>query len=77
MATEKRLRYKGYFLMDSGAKVNFDISEEDGGEKFSESLYGNMDFPFNDDDIVWLGENSNLKLRADKIIGWDINEYEE
>lgn len=69
-------RYKGYFLMDSGLKVPFDISEEDGGEDFSILLCGNMKFPFEKGDVIWLGEDSNLKILADRIIGWDISEYE-
>ena len=36
-----------------------------------------MKFPFEKDDIIWLGENSEIKLRADKVIGWEINEYEQ
>ena len=69
-------RYDGYFLMDSGLKVPFDISEEDGGEDFSIFLYRNMKFPFKKEDVVWLGEDENVKILADRIIGWDINEYE-
>jgi len=73
---QREKRYNGYFLMDSGLKIPFDISEEDGGENFSISLYGNMEFPFDKNDIIWLGEDSGLKLRADKVIGWEIDECE-
>ena len=76
MLTTKEIRYKGYFLMDSGLKIPFDISEEDGGEKFAISLYGNIKFPFEKGEIVWLGEDNNLKILADRIVGWDIDEYE-
>ena len=62
--------------MDSGLKIPFDISEEDGGEKFAISLYGNGEFPFEKEEIVWLGEDNNLKILADRIVGWDIDEYE-
>lgn len=69
--------YRGYFLMDSGVKIPFDISEEDGGENFSISLYGNSIFPFEKGEVIWLGEGSNLKLLSDRIIGWDMYEYEK
>jgi hypothetical protein len=72
---EKETRYNGYFLMDSGLKIPFDISEDDGGEIFSVSLYGNMEFPFEKGDVIWLGENTDIKILADRIIGWDINKY--
>jgi len=35
-----------------------------------------MEFPFEKGDIIWLGEESDLKLLSDKVIGWDISEYE-
>jgi len=68
--------YVGYFLMDSGIKVPFEISEEDGGEDFSISLYENMEFPWVKGDIIYLGEMSGMKILADRIIGWDISEEE-
>lgn len=74
---QQEKRYEGYFLMDSGLKVFFDISEDEGGENFSVSLYGNSAFPFKQGDVIWLGEDSDLRLLADKVIGWDINEYEQ
>ena len=74
---QKEKRYEGYFLMDSGLKVPFDISEEDGGENFSVSLYGNMEFPFEKGEVIWLGEDKDMKILADRIIGWNINEYEQ
>ena len=72
---EKETRYEGYFLMDSGLKIPFDISEEDGGNNFSISLYGNMEFPFEKGDFIWLGEDNDMKILADRVIGWSINEY--
>lgn len=69
-------RYKGYFLMDSNIKVTFDISEEDGGENFSSSLYGKSEFPWEKGDNIWLGVNKDVIILADRIIGWDISEYE-
>lgn len=72
---EKEIRYTGYFLIDSGYKVNFDISKEDGGDEFAE-LYNNMIFSFKTGGCIWLGEDSSLKLIVDRVIGWDINEYE-
>lgn len=80
MADKKEIKkekwYSGYFLMDSGLKVPFDISEEVGGEDFRISLYGNMEFPFEKGDIIWLGEESEVRILADRIIGWNIDEYE-
>jgi len=73
----KEKRYYGYFLMDSGLKVKFDISEEDGGENFSVSLYGNGEFPFKKGDVIWLGEENDVKILVDRIIGWQIDEYEQ
>ena len=72
---EKQIRYSGYFLIDSGAKIPFDISEEDGYEEFAD-LANNSSFSFKKGDYIWLGEDSNLKLLVDRVIGWDINEYE-
>jgi hypothetical protein len=40
------------------------------------SLYGNTEFPFVKGDVIWLGEEENVKILADRIVGWDINEYE-
>lgn len=74
---KKEKRYQGYFLMDSGLKVPFDISEEDGDANFAISLYGNMEFPWIKGDVIWLGEDVDMKILADRIIGWDINEYEQ
>lgn len=68
----KEVRYNGYFLMDSGFKVEFDISKEDGGDNFEVSLYGNMEWPFEKGDVIWLGEESDLRILADRVIGWDI-----
>ena len=74
---KKEKRYEGYFLMDSGLKVGFDISEEDGGENFSISLCGNYEFPFEKGKSIWLGEDKNVNLLVDRIIGWQISEYEK
>jgi len=73
---EKEKYYVGYFLMDSGLKIPFEISEEGGGDDFSVSLYGNMEFPWGKGDIIYLGESSNLKILAEKIVGWEIDEIE-
>jgi len=67
----RELRYKGYFLMDSGLKISFDISEEDGGEEFYD-LYNNSEFNFEKEGMVWLGEESDLKILVDKIVGFEI-----
>lgn len=73
---QKEKRYIGYFLLDSGVKINFDISEEDGGEEFSIELYGNGNFPFEKGGYIWLGENNSMFLLVDRIVGWKIDEYE-
>ena len=65
--------YVGYFLMDSGLKVKFDVTEEEGGEEFSFYLCDNSEFPWERGDIIWLGEEYIL---ADRVIGWSIREYE-
>lgn len=74
---KEEIRYEGYFLMDSGLKIPFDISEEDGGENFSLYLDGNLEWPFEKGDVIWLGRNNELRLLTDKIIGWYIYEYKE
>ena len=74
---QKEKRYSGYFLMDSGLKLKFDVSEEEGGENFSMSLYGNYEFPYEKGDTIWLGGNDDVKILVDRIIGWSINEYEQ
>ena len=68
--------YRGYFLIDSGIKINFDLSENDGGDDFSVELYGNSRFPWEKDNSIWLGSSMDLQLLASRIIGWDIEEYE-
>ena len=35
-----------------------------------------LKIPFEKGEIVWLGEDNNLKILADRIVGWDIDEYE-
>ena len=71
---ETETRHTGYFLMDSGLKVPFDISEEDGDENFK-SLYGDMEFLWERGDVIWLGEENDTKILVDRIIGWDITSY--
>ena len=72
---EKEIRYYGYFIVDSGIKIPFDISKEDGSDKFISLL--NLVFPFEQDEIIWLGEESNIFLRANKVVGWNIEQDEE
>lgn len=69
----EEIRYVGYFLMEGGLKVKFDISQEDGGTEFEE-LYNNDIIFWEKSDFIWLGEESELKVIADKIIAWDIRE---
>jgi hypothetical protein len=68
-------RYEGYFLMDSGVKVFFDISEEDGDTKFK-LLYDEAKFSWEREDTIWLGEDSELRVLANKVIGYYISEYD-
>jgi len=35
-----------------------------------------LKIPFEKGEIVWLGEDNNLKILADRIVGWDIDEDE-
>ena len=64
-------RYTGIFLIDSGLKVPFDISEINAGNDFEE--LETALWPYNKGDIIWLGEGDNIFLRADKVIGWQID----
>ena len=70
--TQKEKRYRGYFLMDSGIKIFFDISEEEGGEEFWE-LYSNSNFLFEGGSCIWLGDERYIL--TDRIIGFSIDEY--
>ena len=71
---EGEKRYKGYFLMDSGIKIYFDILAQECGDDFSE-LYDNSKFLFERGDCVWLGEKNNSFILVDRIVGFSINEY--
>jgi len=73
---EAQKGYVGYFLIDSGLKVKFDVTEEEGGEEFSLYLYGNCEFPWEKGDSIWLGEEADYYILADRVIGWSIREYE-
>lgn len=70
----KEKRYEGYFLMDCGLKIPFDISEENGGDKFKE-LCWDLKFSWEKGDTIWLGEE--LQIIVDKIVGFSINDYEK
>jgi len=76
--TEKQLRYEGHFLMDSGLKVYFDISAENGGEKY-DSLYGDCEFRWGQGEIIYItqDEGKAFYILADKVIGFVISEYNE
>jgi len=67
-------RYCGYFLTDNGLKIPIDMDEQEGGEEFE--LLANAQYPFDDDSIIWLGENGDLQLRAKRILGWYILKIE-
>ena len=74
---KKELRYRGYFLLDTGTKISFDISENDGGENFSKELYGNANFPWKKGDTIWMGEDNDYSLLVERIIGFHVEEVEE
>lgn len=63
--------FAGYFLMEGGLKVEFDIPEEDGGDEFRSML--DCKFVFEDDRMIWLGDFS---IRAKKVLGFYIYDYE-
>ena len=67
--------YAGYFIMDSGLKIDFDISEDDGGDEFKELF--DAKFVFDDKNTIWLGEISEDFIRAKKVVGFYIYDYEE
>ena len=71
---QQETRYEGYFLMDSGLKVSFDISEDEGGEAFSK-MYDSQ-FPYEKGDSIWLGECDDCFILVDRIIGFNINQYQ-
>ena len=73
---KKEKKYVGYFLMDTGIKVPFDVSEENGGKNFSLHLYGNCEFPWEKGDSIWLGEKNPCFILADRIIGFEVDEYD-
>ena len=68
---ETETRYGGYFIMDSGLEINFDISEQDGGDEFRELL--DCQFVFGDNDTIWLGESNEIFIRAKKVVGFYID----
>jgi len=70
---EKEKRYAGYFIMESGLKLKFDISEENGGDDFEAMLVS--EYPFDESELVWLGETDDCFIRAKKIIGFYIYDY--
>ncbi len=68
-------RYEGYFLMDSGIKVSFDMSEDEGDEEMR-LLYGNLEFTYEKGGVIWLGESTNMVILVDRIIGFSVREYQ-
>lgn len=72
--TQKEVRFNGYFLMDSGIKINFDISEEFNSGKFRKLL--DCEWSFEKDDVIWLGEENPVFILADRIVGFWIDTYE-
>lgn len=73
--TEEELYYNGYFLMDSGLKIHFDISAIDGGDFFA-ALNESGEFTLDESETVWLGEEAETPfIRVKKIMGFNINDY--
>ncbi len=72
----KELRYEGYFLIDSGLRVNFDISASDGGENYDHLL--NAEFKWERGDAIYVeNEGDDFLLLANKVIGFFIREYSQ
>ena len=73
---KKELRYEGYFLMDSGLKVYFDISANDGGENYDYLL--NAEFKWSQGETIYVeNEGEDFLIRADKVVGFSIREYNQ
>ncbi len=68
---EKETMYYGYFILDSGDKINFEISEEDGGEAFA--LLLDCEWSFGKNDVIWIGDSFIL---ASRVAGFQIDTYE-
>jgi len=73
-ATKEKV-YEGYFLMDTGFRLHFVVSEDIGGEHFELLCDGGL-WPYNQDDIIYLGVDYP-NLLADRIAGWSINSRDE
>ena len=71
-STERR--YCGYFILDSGAKIDFDLTEDDGGDAFA-SLF-DCEFKFEDNDLIYLGEDVGGFIRAKRVVGFYIDDYQ-
>lgn len=68
-------RYYGYLLIDSGYKVEFDESECDIDSQLLEHYNNSKMF---DSDFIYLNSDSTgLCIFTNRIIGININEYEE
>jgi len=74
--------YQGYFLLDTGCKIWFDIDsakiDEDAFAKLSDNAefpFGNdnAEFPFDNNDCIWLG---GVFILAKRIAGFWIDSYE-
>jgi hypothetical protein len=74
---QKEVRYEGYFIMEGGFKVNFNISADDGGEKLN-SLYGNSAFEWEQEESIYLeNKGKEFFILAKKVIGFFIRCYHE
>lgn len=68
--------YYGYFLMDSGYKVKFDVAEYDDFGIFEQLHDGDCTQALKQGDTIWMGEDDDYILLADRIIGWSVSMYE-
>ena len=66
----KSVLFSGYFLMDSGIRIHFEMPEEkDDDDNFAE-LVRNNGFSWKKGDQIWLGEDMDISIFADRVIGF-------
>jgi hypothetical protein len=74
---QKELRYEGYFLMNSGLKVYFDISADNGGENY-DKLCDAAEFNWKQGESIYLENDGEYSfVLADKVIGFSIRDYNQ
>ena len=74
-STNKIICYFGYFLLDSGLKIEFDIPEDEANDIYRKMI--NAEFEC-DSTTVYLGEYAICPfILTKKIIGFQIDTYEK